>query len=100
MRALLMLIMLIPASAPTTKLSALEEMQPLLDGSIRYTLPPTWELVSRTPNGLSASWKTGEAGTLTITVVPQDRNFQDPPTAAAQMGLIIGKGIRDSARKE
>ena len=85
-----------PASSPAT--TRLADMESLLDGSIRYVMPPKWELISKTPDGKSASWRSGESGALIITVTPQDQQLQD--SAKDQIAMIIGKGIRESAKKE
>ena len=75
------------------------EMEPLLDGSIRYVPPPAsagWKLVGKSDDNLKAAYTTPDArGRIDITVTPQTRDV--PEGQAQKMALIIGKGIRDDA---
>jgi hypothetical protein len=91
----------IPATAPaapTTRI-ATAEMEPLLDGSIRYVPPPAadgWKLLGKTDDNKKASYELeGGKGRIDITVSPQTRDV--PDTYARQMALIIGRGIRENA---
>src|SRR5687768_3210857 len=51
-----------PASAPTTRnVTSISDMEPLLDGSIRYVPPPAssgWKLVSKSDDNLKAAYET------------------------------------------
>src|SRR5687768_17062432 len=83
-------------SSPSTQPVRLEDMESLADGNVRYIAPPMWELVGKSPNGLSAVYRSRDAhATIAITVMPQDRMIIE--SANQQMAMIIGKGIREAA---
>jgi hypothetical protein len=87
------------AAAPSTSLATrTAEMEPLLDGSLRFAPPPGWELTGRSDDNTKASYAAPDgAGRISIHVQPQDRMFLDPEKAAAQMAMVIGKTIREDA---
>src|SRR3954466_10743979 len=90
----------IPTTSPTTsKIVRLAEMEPLLDGSIRYLPPPIadgWKFAGKTDDNLKATYLFDEGkGRIDINVSPQTRDV--PDTYARQMALIIGKAIREDA---
>ena len=83
-------------AAPATKPA---EMEPLLDGSLRYLPPEGWKLLGKSEDNLRVSFATEDGhGRMDLTVVPQPRDV--PDTAAQQMAMIIGKGIREDARQK
>jgi hypothetical protein len=83
----------VPATAPTTRTA---DMEPLLEGVIRYQPPAGWELVRKSDTNLQANYKTADGiGRIEINVSPQTRDV--PPTFAQQMAKIIGKGVREDA---
>ena len=88
-----------PTTTTTTKPLRAAEMEPLLDGSIRYVPPPTaagWKFIGKTDDNLKATYIIEEGrGRIDINVSPQTRDV--PDTYAKQMALIIGKGIREDA---
>jgi hypothetical protein len=94
--ALSLLVHHTSAAEPATRLA---EMEPLLDGSIRYVPPGQgWKLLGKSENNLKASYATEDGhGRMEIDVTPQPRDV--PETAAQQMAMIIGKGIRDQAKQ-
>ena len=87
------------ATTATTKPRRAAEMEPLLDGSIRYVPPPTqagWKFIGKTEDNLKATYIVEEGrGRIDINVSPQTRDV--PDTYAKQMAMIIGKGIREDA---
>lgn len=83
------------ADAPTTRLS---DMHPLVDGSIRYLPPDGWKEIGK-PDKLHAYYATEDGhGRISIAVTIEDRDM--PDSAAARMAMIIGKAIRENAKKE
>ena len=86
-------------TSPATKPLRLAEMEPLLDGSIRYVPPDPaagWKFIGKTDDNLKATYIIEEGrGRIDINVSPQTRDV--PDTYAKQMALIIGKGIREDA---
>lgn len=88
------------ATAPAaTQPVPIESMEPIADGTIRFVPPAGWELVGRSPDNLAVTYKASDApeAALTLTIIPQTQTIQ--PTAREQMGLIIGKGIREAAKQ-
>lgn len=90
-----------PPSPTTAKIVPTAEMEPLLDGSIRY-LPPAaaagWKLVGKTDDNRKATYVIEDGrGRIDITVSTQTRDV--PDSYAKQMALIIGKGIREDAKR-
>jgi hypothetical protein len=89
----------VSTSASTLPTTRPQDMVPLADGSIRYLPPPGWELLAKTDNHLKVSYRSTDGMTrIDITVTPQEHEL--PDNAAAQMAMIIGKGIREGAKKE
>jgi hypothetical protein len=83
-------------SEPTTRLTDLE---PLADGSLRYSTPPGWDVVSKSPDRLKASFASSDGlGRIDLMVTPQPSIPED--AQAAKMAMIIGKAIRENAKKE
>src|SRR4051812_16828997 len=82
-------------TSPATKPLRAAEMEPLLDGSIRYVPPNAaagWKFIGKTDDNLKATYIIEEGrGRIDINVSPQTRDV--PDTYAKQMALIIGKGI-------
>lgn len=90
------------ASTKTSPSStAVAQMEPLMDGSIRFAVPPGWDFGGRSDDGKRAVMQTPDgAGRITITVQPQDRMLLDPDAAAAQMAMVIGKTIREDTDRK
>lgn len=83
------------APEPATRTS---DMLPLVDGSIRYFPPAGWKQVGKSDK-LHASYATEDhRGIVSIAVTVEDREV--PKDAAERMALIIGKAVRESAKKE
>ncbi len=86
----------VPATPPTSRPS---EMEPLADGTVRYTPPENWNLIVKRPDGLGATYQSrDQTSTIVITIIPQDRAVADSSRDA--MARIIDKGIREAAAKE
>jgi hypothetical protein len=84
------------ASEPTTRLTDLE---PLADGSLRYQPPAGWEVSGKTPDRLKVSFASADGlGRIDMMVTPQNSLPDD--SQAAKMAMIIGKAIRENAKKE
>src|SRR5438445_8043773 len=84
-----------PTSAPATATTRTADMEPLVDGSLRYLPPPGWKLVSKSDDHLKASYATNdETGRIDIMVTPQTRDVD--PSLAGQMAMVIGKAIRET----
>ncbi|MEA2709791.1 MAG: hypothetical protein QOF78_2392 [Phycisphaerales bacterium] len=86
-----------PTSAPATRdVVRTAEMEPLIDGSIRYAPPPGWQFIEKSDDNRKASYQTADGKVrMDINVSPQPRDV--PDTYAKQMALIIGKTIREDA---
>jgi hypothetical protein len=89
-----------PTSAPATlPASRTSEMEPLADGTVRFTPPPGWLLVNKRPDDLGATYKTAdENAVVLIEIQPLNRVVKE--SSKDQMARIIDKGIRDAAAKE
>jgi hypothetical protein len=90
-----------PASRPATDEPATRpaDLEPLADGSLRYSPPAGWEVVSRSPDRLKASFASADGlGHIDLVVTPQPSIPED--AQAAKMAMIIGKAIRENAKKE
>jgi hypothetical protein len=86
-----------PTTSPAT--TRLADMQTLADGFLRYDPPAGWTRADKADNPMSATWNSpDEHGALIITVTPEDRMVED--SAKERMAMIIGKGIREAAKKE
>jgi hypothetical protein len=83
------------ADAPTTRLA---DMLPLVDGSIRYLPPDRWKEIGK-PDKLHAYYATEDGhGRISVAITVEDRDM--PDSAAGRMAMIIGKAIRENAKKE
>jgi hypothetical protein len=84
----------VPATNPA-------DMLPLVDGSIRYLPPPAdqgWKELMRTEDRLRASYATADGrGRIDINVTVEPRDI--PASQAGAMARIIGKAIREDAKK-
>jgi hypothetical protein len=90
----LLLIFTLGVAAPATRP---DEMEPLVDGSVRYTPPAGWELVSKSDNRLKAIYKSRNGMDLIeINVTPETRDI--PDSQAPRMAGIIAKGVREGAK--
>jgi hypothetical protein len=100
-----------PAGASTTSpattrriaaAAAAADMEPLIDGSIRYLPPPAasgWKLFAKSDDNRKATYVTEDGkGRLDINVTPQTRDV--PDEYARQMALIIGKTVRENADRD
>jgi hypothetical protein len=91
-----------PAPAATTRRIATADMEPLIDGSIRYLAPPAadgWKLFARSDDNRRATYVTEDGkGRLDVNVTPQTRDV--PDEYARQMALIIGKTVRENADRD
>jgi len=93
-----------PATSPATtrRIAAPADMEPMIDGSIRYLPPPAaggWKLLGKTDDNRKASYVTEDGkGRLDINVTPQTRDV--PDEYAKKMALIIGKTIRENADRD
>ena len=88
-------------AAPTTRVVT-ADMEPLIDGSIRYAPPPAaggWKLFAKSDDHRRATYVTEDGkGRLDINVTPQTRDV--PDEYARQMALIIGKTVRENADRD
>lgn len=95
LRTVLLLIAL--AAAPATTRTS--DMEPLCDGTVRYTPPAGWTLVEKNPNDLVATYKLDDpASVITITVIPQDRAVAE--SSKDGMAKVIAKAIREASARE
>src|SRR4051794_9065974 len=63
------------AAAPPTTTTHLEQLEPLIDGSIRYLPPAKWELLSKSDDRKKASYKSPDGhGRIDIDVTVEDRD--------------------------
>jgi hypothetical protein len=82
-----------PASAATRP----QDMEPLIDGSLRYLPPAGWKQISKSDDNLRVSFVSPDGfGRIDLTVTPQTRDVEE--AQAGQMAMIIGKNIRESAK--
>src|SRR5439155_19604230 len=81
----------VPASAPTTSAATRpQDMEPLVDGSLRYLPPKGWEVLSKGDDRLSVAFRSPDGlGRIDLTVTPQPR--EPDASMADQMAMIIGK---------
>ena len=91
----------VPTSAPATSepTTRLSDLEPLGDGSLRYAPPAGWEVTSKSPDRLKASFASPDGlGHIDLIVTPQPSIPDD--ASAAKMAMIIGKAIRENAKRE
>ena len=83
------------ATAPATRGT---ETESLADGTIRYVPPTDWDLIEKTPDGLSAKYRShDQTGTIQIIVMPQTQAMGD--TQRERMASVILKGLREAGKK-
>jgi hypothetical protein len=87
-----------PASAPSEASSTNPaEMEPLIDGSIRFAPPKGWEVTNKSDDRKSVSYTSPDGlGRIDITVTPQPSAPE--PAQATKMATIIAKAIRENAK--
>ena len=86
-----------PASAPTTSI-ALEDMQSLADGAVRYVAPQGWQFVQKNDDGMGVRYALPDgAGVIDVVVTVQNQMIQE--SARPQMANLMSKGIREAAEK-